>query len=97
MNIRNATIAAIIGLISPAAIAQDFQPYSESLNDSARQVRERVLRDKTVNRYRGTPSRHTVSAKTRRTCANRGQAAAQYGRSHPDIRRLYALCAGAGL
>ena len=100
MKLTITIIAAAIGWSAPMAApaaAQDVQPYSESLNDSARQVRERMLRDATVNRHRGTAPRRGISAATRRTCADRRRAAAKYGRNHPDIRQLYALCARAGL
>ncbi|KQT35004.1 hypothetical protein ASG29_02395 [Sphingomonas sp. Leaf412] len=97
MKSRIAIIAAVVALSARAVAAQEFQPYSESLNDSARQVRERVLRDSTVNRHRGGAQRRAVSPRTRQTCAHRRQAAAAYGRDHPQVRRLYALCARAGL
>ena len=65
MKLTITIIAAAIGWSAPMAApaaAQDVQPYSESLNDSARQVRERMLRDATVNRHRGTAPRRGISA-----------------------------------
>lgn len=84
-------------LIVTAAAAQDVQPYSEPLTGSVSQVRERMLRDATVNRHRDGSSSRSIGTRIRCTCANRSRLATRNGRDRPDIRKLYAMRAQARL
>ena len=47
---------------------------------------------------RSNPQRraHDAQSGAKATCANKGRAAANLGRNHPNVRKLYALCARAG-
>lgn len=84
-------------IVTAAAAAQDVQPYSEPLDGSVSQVRERMLRDATVNRHRDGSSSRSIGTRVRCTCANLSRLATRHGRDRPDIRKLYALRAQARL
>lgn len=98
---RLVVLAALLAVAAPAAAQEmsvpDYQgDYAGTLLH--RRLSESMM-DYQRRRMKGErPDRRRVpiSARARATCANKGRAAARFGRAHPKVRQLYALCARAG-
>lgn len=100
------TFAAAVFL--SASPPQDLP--TNQLEQHADVVRQRTLDDALTTRNRTRPNAPDGAAARRsgetpaieqtperaRACANRERFAAEHGRNHPQVRRLYALCAQAG-
>lgn len=78
-------------LAAHSAPAQDLP--TTQLEDHGQVVRQGVL---TRSLLRQRSGGRTSKVEARTTCANKARAAADFGASHPNVRRLYALCARSG-
>jgi hypothetical protein len=88
--------AAMVLAVAATATAQDLP--TNQLEDHAGVVRQDILtRSLLRQRQNGRGSdAAALSPNARRTCRNKGRAAANLGADNPKVRRLYALCAQAG-
>lgn len=99
MKIKLYAIAAALFIIAPAAHAQDL-PTDQLMNHSqvVRQdsLTRSLLQQKQNNANGGQASGTALTPKAKATCENKEQAAKNFGKDHPKVRQLYALCAKAG-
>ena len=91
-------MAAALVLAAPAAAQEyDAQMHSSAMSSAGQVAVMQDMRDGrnggATRRYDGGPR---LSASAAATCRNKAQAAANMGRSHPKVKRLYQLCAQAG-
>ncbi|SOB86560.1 hypothetical protein SAMN06297144_1666 [Sphingomonas guangdongensis] len=85
-------------LLAVATMTQDYGSMaSDSLSSAGSFAGTVGVNANLKTQPRSKQSARNVDAEARAGCANKGRAAARLGAEHPKVRRLYALCAQAGL
>lgn len=96
---RNTMLGTVTGLLLafPAAAQEyDAQAHSSAMSSAGQVAVMENMRDGRRGVSRRDDDGQGVSATAAATCRNKQQAAANLGRNHPKVKRLYQLCAQAG-
>lgn len=90
-------IAAGLALSVPATAQEyDAQAHSSAMSSAGQVAVMQDMRDGSRSTRRYDNGDRRISSSAAATCRNKARAAANMGRGHPKVKRLYQLCAQAG-